>query len=83
MLNAAKSYLAYKSTTADDFVDEFSIHGISENHTDTGLDLNSIMVKHQQKGVFPLFARTLDYYFTTIWPNGQKSYSLRSLLYIT
>lgn len=81
MLNAAKSYLAYKSTTADDFVEEFSLHGISEDTTDTGLDLNSIMVKHKQKGVFPLFARTLDADFTTIWPDGQKSYSLRSLLY--
>lgn len=52
MLNAAKSYLAYKSTTADDFVDEFSLHGISEDANDTGLDLDSIMVKHKQKGVW-------------------------------
>lgn len=81
MLNAAKSYLAYKSTTADDFVDEFSLHGISEDANDTGLDLDSIMVKHKQKGVFPLFARTLDSDFNLIWPNGQKSYSLKSLLY--
>lgn len=81
MLNAAKSYLAYKSTTADDFVDEFSLHGISEDTNDTGLDLDSIMVKHKQKGVFPLFARTLDSDFNLIWPDGQKSYSLKSLLY--
>lgn len=81
MLNAAKSYLAYKSDTADEFVDEFSLHGICEDTNDTGLDLNSIMIKHKQKGVFPLFARTLDSNFNSVWASGQKSYSLKSLLY--
>lgn len=81
MLNAAKSYLAFTSTSADVFVDEFMGHGIKEDKTNTGADLDNIKIKHAQKGVFPLFARTLDANFTTIWPDGTKSYSLKSLLY--
>ena len=81
MLNAAKSYLAFTSTSADDFVEEFITHGIMEDKTNTGVDLDNIKIKHKQKGVFPLFARTLDANFTTIWPDGTKSYSLKSLLF--
>lgn len=81
MLNAAKSYLAYRSASADVFVDEFAMHGISEDNGDTGQDLDSIKIKHKQKGVFPLFATTLDSDFQTIWTSGTRSYSLKSLLY--
>lgn len=81
MLNAAKSYLSYSSETADDFVEEFGMHGILEDNNDTGEDLANILVKHKQKGVFPLFAGSLDSDFETIWPCGTKSYSLESLLY--
>lgn len=81
MLNAAKAYLSYSSETADDFVEEFGMHGILEDNNDTGEDLANILVKHKQKGVFPLFAGSLDSDFETIWPYGTKSYSLKSLLY--
>ena len=43
MLNAAKSYLAFTSTSADDFVEEFITHGIREDKTNTGVDLKSLL----------------------------------------
>lgn len=52
MLNAAKSYLAFTSTSADAFVEEFTTHGIQEDKTNTGVDLDSIKINHKQKGVF-------------------------------
>ena len=73
--------MKFTSTSADDFVDEFIGHGIKEDKTNAGADLDNIKIKHIQKGVFPLFARTLDPDFTTVWPDGCKSYSLKSLLY--
>lgn len=81
MLNAAKSYLSYSSATADEFVGEFGMHGILEDNNDSGEDLSNILVKHKQKGVFPLFAKKLDSDFNLIWPCGKESYSLKSLLY--
>lgn len=80
MLNAAKSYLSYTSKTADLFVDQFGLHGLNEDHTDSGNDLSTISIKHKENGVFPLFAKNLDADFLAKWP-AATSRSLKSLLY--
>lgn len=80
MLNAAKSYLSYTSASADVFVDEFGLHGLNEDHTDSGENLSTISIKHKQTGVFPLLAKNLDPDFLIKWPAG-TSKSLKSLLY--
>ncbi len=80
MLNAAKSYLSYSSLSADEFVDQFCLHGLNEDSTDLGADLSTIGIRHKQRGVFPLFANSLDPDFLTKWPTGTTR-SLKSLLY--
>ena len=80
MLNAAKSYLSYTSASADVFVDQFGLHGLNEDNTDSGEDLSTISIKHKQNGVFPLFASKLNSDFLAKWPIT-TSISLKSLLY--
>ncbi len=80
MLNAAKSYIAFKSEYVDDFVEHFGQHGLNEDNSDTGEDLSTINIKHKQIGVFPLFAKSLDLDFTEKWAAGTPR-SLKSLLY--
>lgn len=82
MLNAAKSYIAYTSATADDFVEDFHMHGLCEATNMSGADLSSIGVAHYRKGVFPQFAQLIDSDFLTIWPEGKTNgLTLKSLLY--
>ena len=85
MLNAAKSYIAFTSSSADVFVENFGTHGISEDKSSAGNDLANICITHKQKGVFPLFASKLDPDFTTVWAyakNGTNySYSIKTLMY--
>lgn len=80
MLNAAKSYLSYTSESVDAFVEEFGLHGLNEDNNDLGEDISTISIKHKQKGVFPLFANSLDADFLSLWPLG-ISHTLKSLLY--
>lgn len=80
MLNAAKSYLAFVNEYADDCVDNFGMHGLQEDNTDSGENLDTISIKHKQRGVFPMFSEKLDSDFPTIWPAGD-SISLRKILY--
>ncbi len=82
MLNATKSYLSFTSTCADDFVKDFSMHGLLENHAAAGEDLDTIEVAHMQVGVFPMFAKALDSDFETIWAHGKgNTRTLQALLY--
>ncbi|MGI6153067.1 MAG: YaaC family protein [Christensenellaceae bacterium] len=80
MLNAAKSYIAFKKEHVDDFVGDFGLHGLNEDNNADGENLATINIKHKQKGVFPLFAELLDSDFTQKWPAGTP-FSLKSLLY--
>ena len=82
MLNAAKAYVAFVSDSVDSFVEEFSVHGISEDQGDSGKDLSTISISHKKKGVFPLFAKRLDANFETIWAFGtDNSKTLKDILY--
>lgn len=82
MLNAAKSFLAYTCGSADEFVEEFGMHGLIEDNSDVGENLETISIAHRKKGVFPLFARKLDSDFSIIWESGKNnSKSLKCLLY--
>ncbi len=83
MLNAAKSYISYSSSSVDDFVEQFGTHGINESKSvekSIIFDLDRIQVKHKDKGVFPLMGRMLDKNFNEVWQTS-KSYSLKQLLY--
>lgn len=82
ILNAVKAYLSFTSKYVDDFVEEFSRHGLSEDNEDIGEDLSSISIKHNQKGVFPLFAKKIDENFEVIWPHGvNHSITLKDVFY--
>ena len=84
MLNAAKSYISYAASSADDFVNQFGIHGISECkgiEESVIFDLDRIQVKHKDRGVFPLLGEKLDGDFKEKWKT-EESYSLKQLLYI-
>ena len=82
MLNAVKAYLSFTSQYVDDFVEEFGSHGLHEDNEDVGENLNTIRIKHKQKGVFPLFAKKLDENFEGIWPNGKtNSVTLKDVFY--
>lgn len=80
MLNAAKSYISYTSSSADEFVNDFAMHGINEDNADSGNDLSTISIKHKERGVFPMFAKCLDDDFLAKWPTG-TAFSLKKLLY--
>lgn len=80
MLNAAKSYIAYKEEYVDDFVNDFGGHGLNEDNSDGGENIATIGVKRMGWGVFPHFARILDQDFDTIWPAG-SSHTVKGLLY--
>ncbi len=82
ILNAVKAYLSYTSKYVDDFVEEFGMHGVYENLDDLGDDLSTISISHRQKGVFPLFAKTLDNDFEVEWPHGKNnSRTLKDIMY--
>jgi len=80
MLNAAKSYLAYVYEYADECAKHFGMHGLNEDQSDLGVDLNTISIKHKQHGVFPMFAEKLDTDFMNIWPVSHAN-SLKAILY--
>ena len=71
ILNAVKAFLAFKCEYIEDFVEDFSRHGLFENTNISGNDLSSIYVGHQNKGVFVLFGRMLEQNFDTIWVSGK------------
>lgn len=82
MLNAVKAFLAYKCEFIEDFVTDFSQHGLYEVPNNTGNDLSTITVSRKQSGVFPLFGRTIDPNFVSAWQNGRShSITLKKLLY--
>lgn len=80
MLNAAKSYIAYKDKYVDLFVNDFNGHGLNEDNDDVGENLATIGIKRLGWGVFPHFAKLLDQDFDTKWPAG-TSYNVKELLY--
>jgi hypothetical protein len=42
-------------------VENFGIHGLQEDNTDSGENLETISIKHKQRGVFPMFAEKTGY----------------------
>lgn len=82
MLNAVKAFLAFKCEYIEDFVEDFSRHGLFENTIISGNELSTIYVGHQNKGVFVLFGRKLESNFDNIWPSGKlNAITLKKLLY--
>lgn len=82
MLNAVKAFLAFKCEYIEDFVEDFSRHGLFENTNTSGNDLSSIFVGRQNKGVFVLFGKKLERNFDAIWASGKhNTVSLKKLLY--
>ena len=82
MLNAAKAFLAFRCEYIEDFVEDFSTHGLFENVNLPGYDLSTIAVGRKNKGVFPLFGKTLETNFDTIWSSGKSNtITLKKLLY--
>lgn len=82
MLNAAKAFLAFRCEYTEDFVEDFSTHGLFENVNLPGYDLSTIAVGRKNKGVFPLFGKTLETNFDTIWSSGKSNtITLKKLLY--
>lgn len=82
MLNAVKAFLAYRSDFIEDFVVDFSQHGLFEATDNTGNDLSTIPVARRVRGVFPLFGKIIDPNFETVWQNGKShSIALKKLLY--
>ena len=96
MLNLAKSYISFKSDYVDDFVADFSRHGIKEDHEGDGKDFSTIKVQYDKihfrnkngqrvpvdkyGGVFPMFAGMLDPDFQSKW-SSETGKSLKTLLY--
>lgn len=82
MLNAAKSFLSFRCAYIEDFVENFGSHGLCEDKNTSGLDLSTIAVYRQGKGVFHLFGKTLESSFDSIWPNGKNNpITLKKLFY--
>lgn len=80
MLNAVKSLIAFREPYVDNFVESFNRHGLNEDSSSAGEDLETICVKRKQKGVFCLFGDILEENFQTLWPLG-TSWSIKKLLY--
>ena len=82
MLNAVKAFLSFRLPYVEDFVEDFSRHGLFEDPSAVGNDLDTIMVGRQNKGVFVLFGKTLEPNFDTLWKSGKvNTVSLKKLLY--
>lgn len=82
MLNAVKAFLAFRLPCIEDFVEDFSRHGLFENQTADGTDLETILVGRQNKGVFVLFGKTLEPEFDMLWKSGKtNTISLKTLFY--
>jgi len=83
MLNGVKAFLAYKSKYIEDFVVDFSKHGLFESKTvEDEEGLAGISVYRKDIGVFPLFGRTIEPKFDEIWKSGNLNcISLKKLLY--
>lgn len=82
MLNAAKSFLAFRCEYIEDFVEDFGNHGLFENVDLPGVDLANIAVGRKNRGVFPLFGKTLEKDFDAVWPGGKShAITLKKLLY--
>lgn len=85
MLNATKAFLFYSAIKYDDIKDALGRHGLHECQSESEvhiLNLDSIYVQRDNRGVFPQFARMLHPDFATLWPtNRDGSVSLKQLLY--
>lgn len=83
MLNAVKAFLAYKSKYIEDFVKNFTQHGLGEERNmEEEKKLENICVRRQDKGIFVLFGKTLEPNFDEIWKSGDNNgISLKKLLY--
>ena len=82
MLNAAKAFLSFKYEYIEDFVEDFGMHGLFEAADLLEQDLNTIAVGRKNKGVYPLFGKTIETDFDIIWPSGKhNTITLRKLLY--
>lgn len=91
MLNAVKALISYKEKFVDDFITDFSSHGLHENSDTIGCDdsngtymaeesLDVIGVERYRYGVFAHFGKMLDDEFDTVWP-VKTSWKLKKLLY--
>jgi len=82
MLNAVKSYLAYRCEYIEDFVNDFGNHGLAKKTDLDAHDLDTITVYRKDYGVFSLFGKTLETDFDTIWPSGaDNAISIKKFFY--
>ena len=79
MLNAVKALIAYREKYVDDFINDFSAHGLAEEKTMTGDSLEHIGVKRYDFGVFVHFGKMLEPDFATEWPKN-TAWTLKKLL---
>lgn len=80
MLNAVKALIAYKKTYVDDFVVNFSSHGLLEDKHSIGEGLETIGVQRLDFGVFTEFGKILESNFGVIWPR-RTAWTLKKMLY--
>ncbi len=80
MLNAVKSLIAFREKYVDDFVKDFNQHGLHEDNSSAGENLETICVKRKQRGVFCFFGRILENDFERLWP-VDRAWSIKELLY--
>lgn len=76
MLNAAKSYILYRTKDIDKAIVSLCRHGIKESKpndqkTSTcAKNLADISIKRENRGVFPFFSEMIDPRFSTMWSNN-------------
>lgn len=80
MLNAVKALIAFKKTYVDDFVVNFSAHGLLEDKHSIGESLETIGVQRLDFGVFTEFGKILESNFDVIWPR-RTAWTLKKMLY--
>ncbi|MDD2586298.1 MAG: YaaC family protein [Syntrophomonadaceae bacterium] len=80
MLNAVKALIAFREQYVDNFVTNFSAHGLNEDRKSIGESLDTIAVQRINFGVFVEFGRLMEKDFDILWPK-KKSYSIKELIY--
>lgn len=80
MLNAVKALIAFREKYVDDFISDFSAHGLAEEKNAIGESLDTIGIKRYDFGVFVHFGKMLESNFVSEWPKNTP-WTMKKLLY--
>ncbi|WP_186431011.1 YaaC family protein [Clostridium sp. BSD9I1] len=80
MLNAVKALIAFREPYVDNFINNFSAHGLFEDKNGIGQSLDTIGVQRVGFGVFVEFGKLLESNFEVLWPR-KSPWTLQKLLY--